>query len=416
MVQNEESVSGNDAPVYLPDKPARGVANGKYRMVGWEIDTTGRRLIDEICQIAAYTPKSQFSQYIMPYADINPPYVRKHALRVVNAGRYRMLRDIKNNTFIKTKSEISALTDFLQWLEENRGDATDGIILIYHENRKAAPGMLLEALRRYELLNRFNNVVKGFANGYEISSSKCGNTTKAFTLRMMAKILLGYEGNDFTSAKERAKSTYEIAIHLAQGEKQDLDSKACGDSTGLEPHLIEFICPFTNPIIAEEEEIIELKDLLKIQNTFRPVFRDLLSGTRLERKHASHLRRLLAENNINYDKLKEAYETEAKEGLDKILKSEVANAEEKDLTELLEILDCFFDPEKKPVQPKVRFYPNQNNNRKQPRQRRNSNRQKNKKTSEPMSPNISSDNPTDSVSDASPRSEIKEPEVITLVA
>lgn len=62
---------------------------------------------------------------------------------------------------------------------------------------------------------------------------------------------------------------------------------------------------------------------MKIQNTFRPVFRDLLSGTRLERKHASHLRRLLAENNINYDKLKEAYETEAKEGLEKILKAEV---------------------------------------------------------------------------------------------
>lgn len=415
MVQNEESVSRIDA--LIPDKPARGVPSGKYRLVGWEIDTTGRRLIDEICQIAAYTPKSQFSQYIMPYADINPPYVRKHALRVVNAGRYRMLKDIKNNQFIKTKSEISALTDFLQWLEENRGDATDGIILIYHEVWKAAPGMLLEALRRYGLIDRFSNVVKGFANGYKISSTKCGNTTKAFTLRVMAKILLGYEGGEFTSAKDRAKSTYEIAVHLAQGEKQDLDSKASGDSTGLEPHLIDFVCPFTNPIIAEEEEIVELKDLLKIQNTFRPVFRDLLSGTRIERKHASHLRRLLAENNINYDKLKEAYETEAKEGLEKILKAEVVNAEEQDLNELLEILDCFFDPEKKPVtnQPKVRYYPNQNNNG-NIRQRRNSHKQKNKKTSEPNSPNASSDNPTDSVSDASPRSETKEPEIITLVA
>lgn len=95
---------------------------------------------------------------------------------------------------------------------------------------------------------------------------------------------------------------------------------------------------------------------------------------------------------------------------------QVANAEEKDLTELLEILDCFFDPEKKPVQPKVRFYPNQNNNRRQPRQRRNSNKQRTKKSSEAESPNASSDNPTDSVSDASPRSETKEPEVITLVA
>ncbi|KAL3285533.1 hypothetical protein HHI36_000064 [Cryptolaemus montrouzieri] len=411
MVQNEDSVSNEASAPIIPEKPARGVPSGKYRLVGWEIDTTGRRLIDEICQIAAYTPKSQFSQYIMPYADINPAFVRKHALRVVNAGKYRMLRDIKNNQFIKTKSEISALIDFLQWLEENRGDASDGIILIYHEAKKGSPGMLLEALRRYDLLDRFNNVVKGFANGFQIASAKCGKTTKSFTLRIMAKVLLNKDGNDFSSAKDRARTTYEIAVHLAQGEKQELDAKASGDSTGLEPHLIDFVCPFTNPISAEEEEIVEFKDLLKIQNTFKPVFRDLLGGNRLERKHASHLRRLLAENNINYDKLKLAYDTDAKDGLDKILKNEVANAEENDLKELLEILDCFFDPEKKPVQPKVRFYPNQNNRR--PRQRKISNKEKSKKTSAPNSPNASSDNPTDTVSDAtSPRSETEKQETV----
>ncbi|KAK9873246.1 hypothetical protein WA026_021734 [Henosepilachna vigintioctopunctata] len=413
MVQNEDSVSANDVSIpIIPDKPAKGVPSGNYRLVGWEIDTTGRKLIDEICQIAAYTPNSKFSQYIMPYADINPTFVRKHALRVVNTGRYRMLRDIKTNQFLKSKSEISALTDFLKWLEENRGDASDGIILIYHEIKKVSPGMLLEALRRYNLLERFNNVVKGFANGYQIASAKCGNTTKAFTLRIMAKILLNEDGNDFTSAKDRAAATYQIAVHLAQGERQDLDAKASGDSTGLEPHLIDFICPFTNPISAEEEEIIELKDLLKIQNTFRPVFRDLLGGTRLERKHASYLRRLLAENNINYEKLKEAYDSEAKDGLDKILKTGVTNAGESDLKELLEILDCFFDPEKKPVQPKVRFYPNQNNNR-APRQRRISHKDKNKKNSAPNSPNASSDNPTDTVSDTtSPRSDMEKQETV----
>lgn len=36
------------------------------------------------------------------------------------------------------------------------------------------------------------------------------------------------------------------------------------------------------------------------------------------------------------------------------------NAKEKDIVELLEILDCFFDPEKKAVQPKPRFFANQN--------------------------------------------------------
>lgn len=36
---------------------------------------------------------------------------------------------------------------------------------------------------------------------------------------------------------------------------------------------------------------------------------------------------------------------------------QVANAKENELSDLLEILDCFFDPEKKPVQPKPRYFP-----------------------------------------------------------
>lgn len=48
-----------------------------------------------------------------------------------------------------------------------------------------------------------------------------------------------------------------------------------------------------------------------------------MRATRTERQHASRLRRLLAENNIDYDKLKAAYEGEAKEGLQKLLLAEV---------------------------------------------------------------------------------------------
>lgn len=49
-----------------------------------------------------------------------------------------------------------------------------------------------------------------------------------------------------------------------------------------------------------------------------------MRASRQERQHASHLRRLLAENNINYDKLKQAYETGAKEGLESVIKNEVS--------------------------------------------------------------------------------------------
>lgn len=76
--------------------------------------------------------------------------------------------------------------------------------------------------------------------------------------------------------------------------------------------------------MAFDNTIFYLQILLERQNTFRPVFGALLRASRTERQHASHLRRLLAQNNINYTKLKEAYENGAKDGLDKVLKTEVS--------------------------------------------------------------------------------------------
>lgn len=95
--------------------------------------------------------------------------------------------------------------------------------------------------------------------------------------------------------------------------------------------------------------------ILERQNTFRPVFGALLKATRTERLHASHLRRLLAENDIDFNKLKQAWDKGAKQELEELLKKEVATANDQDITDLLEILDCFFDPDKKPVEPKPRM-------------------------------------------------------------
>ncbi|KAG5894790.1 hypothetical protein JTB14_005226 [Gonioctena quinquepunctata] len=404
MVQHDSSNSGDEnttliegVDIIVPENPAKGIPSGKYRLVGWGIDTTGRRLIDEIVQIAAYTPDStpdsNFSQYIMPFADLNPVYSRRHGIRVVNTIRYRRLRDLNTQMFVKTKSEISALQDFLQWLEKVKGDDVDGLVLIYYELRKASPGMLLEALRRYQLLDRFSKVVKGFANGFNIARAKCANTTKSFYLRVMSKVLLNREDEHFNSAVDRAKASFDITMHLAQGEREELEGKPSGDCTGKEGHLIDFVCPYTNPISAEEDEIAEFKVLLERQNTFRPVFGALLRASRPEREHASHLRRLLAENNINYDKLKDAYDSGAKDGLEQVIKSEVANAEDKDLDELLEILDCFFDPEKKAVQPKEtqRSYPYRRRNGKN---NNNSGGRNKSSASDSQSPNASTDNPT----------------------
>lgn len=257
MVQNDSSNSGDEsAPAFI--NPAKGIESGNYCLVGWSIDTTGRRLIDEICQIAAYTPKSQFSQYIMPHADLNPIFSQKHNIRIINTVRFRRLKDMKTNQYVKTKSELSALQDFLQWLEEAKGDS-DGVILVYHEFRKASPGMLLEALRRRNMLEQFNNLVKGFANSFNIAQAKCANTTKSFSLRVMSKVLLNKEDEVYSSAVDRARASYQIAEHLAQSERQELEGKGDGDNTDMMPLLINLVCPYTNSISAEEEEITAFK-------------------------------------------------------------------------------------------------------------------------------------------------------------
>lgn len=72
-----------------------GLPAEEYKIVAWDMDTTGRRLIDEFCHIAGYTPEQQFSQYVMPYKDLDPYSKRRHLVKTMTVGRYRQLKDLK---------------------------------------------------------------------------------------------------------------------------------------------------------------------------------------------------------------------------------------------------------------------------------------------------------------------------------
>lgn len=89
------SGDGDSAPIVIPK--AEGLPAGNYRIVGWDLDFSGRRLVDEILQIAAYTPEKQFSLYVMPSRDLKIGARRRHKLKVVTIHRYRVLKHIKNN-------------------------------------------------------------------------------------------------------------------------------------------------------------------------------------------------------------------------------------------------------------------------------------------------------------------------------
>ena len=150
------------------------VKEGRYHIVAWDLDTTGRRLIDEICQVAGYyvhgSEESTFSQYVMPHKNPNPGARRSFGIKVTSMGRYRMLKDVESGRILKTKSEVSALQDFITWLKEAQVKTqSDGIILVCHEPaRKVLIPLFLEAIRRYDLYAAFSDVVVAFANSVKV--------------------------------------------------------------------------------------------------------------------------------------------------------------------------------------------------------------------------------------------------------
>ncbi|XP_022117789.1 maternal protein exuperantia isoform X1 [Pieris rapae] len=354
---SEAKVNGNDAPSEvlpaLAEKPV-GLPPGKYSLVGWDMDTTGRRLIDEICQIAAYTPKQTYSQYIMPYGDLNPGARRRHNVRVVTVGRYRMLKDTITHKILKTKSEVSALTDFLDWLEKEKGDGS--VILIYHEPRRLSPTMLLEALTRYKLLDRFKTIVAGFTDSYALAAEKCKATVKSVSLRVLARVLLDADTLSVDSALDRASTAYRIVEHLSQSEQQEVGGG--GEGISASEDMVETARAWARPVHTELEALDKLKKLLERQNTFRPVFAPLLRLARPERKRVTQLRRLLADAGLLYDHLKDAWQDQQVSGLETQLSALSVSAKEEDIKELIDIFDRHFDPAKEPKSPKPRVNKN----------------------------------------------------------
>jgi len=273
---------------------------GTYQFVAWDLDTTGRRLIDEICQIGGYCrlekelkPEDTFSQYVMPYRNPNPGARRSFGIKVVNIGRYRMLKDIASGKILKTKSEVSALQDFISWLNSCRG-SSDGVILVSHEpQRKVLGPLLLEALYKYHLLDSFNAVVKGFCNSSPAISA-LGDPSKitSLSLRSLCKTVLGDTSLPTSSAVDRCTALFSILSKVTGGE---------GDLV-----LATKLLPFSSSVTEEENQLSQLKSVLGTQGTLRPIFESQLKQKRLVRERAMNLRRLVAEAGFEYAGLTQA--------------------------------------------------------------------------------------------------------------
>ena len=348
VTSTEKPINGDgDAPQVVIPK-AEGLPVGNYRVVGWDLDFTGRRLVDEILQIGAFTPDNEFSIYLMPNGDLNLACRRRHKLKVVTIHRYRVLKHARSNKPIKTKSEISGLVDFITWLEEIKGDAKDGIILVFHEAIHSSPALLLHCLGRYphaNLVERFKAVVAGFANGFALAESKCAKSTASFNLKTLSSVLLGKEEN-LDSAADRARITYQVLQKLCADDGAENNAGA-GDSSNV-ANLISCVREYTQPIRREEELLVEQQEMIKRQDALRPVFIHLMRGNRKDRLRAFSLRRHLVDANVDMASISGAWEAGQKDAVGKLLEEKAKISNEADREELVTQIEWHFMPETRP--------------------------------------------------------------------
>lgn len=206
-----------------------------------------------------------------------------------------MLKDVETGKILKTKSEVSALTDFLSWLDRAKGE-NDGVILMCHEpQRKVLVPLLLEALCKYNLLSQFTATVKGFCNSSDAISA-LGNQEKitSLSLRSLCKTVLGDTSISTASATDRSRVLIDILAEVTQGEGKVVDSAK--------------VAKYTHSVESEQEQLEMLKKVLATQGTLRPIFESQLRQKRLVREKAIELRSLIAEADLDYSALKCAHD------------------------------------------------------------------------------------------------------------
>ena len=248
--------------------------------------------------------------------------------------------------------------------------------------------MILESLKKYNLLDRFLNTVKSFANGLNLAKINADESLQHYTLRKLAKHLKNncnieqnnnviapstadagrsestsdqkiqkqkfrdnanqerdvFDGN----ASVRAKLAYDVALHLS-----NQDSKEALNSTNAIDKMLTALQPFAQPIECDLNELQTQNENLERQNSFRPVFLNYFKSTLYHRVRAVRFRIILAEHSYDLQTLNAIWSEKKKDGISEVLQTiEDLKTEEK--TELVDLFDSFFDPSKTTIKPVIK--------------------------------------------------------------
>lgn len=104
------------------------------------------------------------------------------------------------------------------------------------------------------------------------------------------------------------------------------NNEGAGDSVvtsmaNLTPCVVEY----TQPCSREEELLIQQQEMVKRQDALRPVFFQLMRGSRKDRERAYLLRRTLVDAEVDMDIITQAWNSGQKAAVSKLLEEKVCN-------------------------------------------------------------------------------------------
>ena len=136
-----------------------------YKLLIFDLETTGLKRDAEICQIAAVGGKVDdplWMKYILPDSDINPSASAVNGLTVAVRGKERRL--LKYRSPVDTVSFEEAMSSFLAFLKAQAATASNTILVAHNAVEFDIP-VLLNSLRRYGITaNELEEQGIGFAD------------------------------------------------------------------------------------------------------------------------------------------------------------------------------------------------------------------------------------------------------------
>lgn len=345
--------NSNKSPV--DQKPVVQFTGGSVENVAvvvWEATVTGRRLIDEMINLGAYyaeddasdeqvadsesnskepaddASSQQFNEYVMPYGKLPLNVIRNYNLRIVDTGRYRMLKEIRHNRMLKSKSEVAAVNDLATWLIQLQRTKFPNkkIVLVYFEPRHTKILQLFQAFERFRLLDDIKDILLGCVNAWDLLRQQVHDVRDEH--RMVLKALTEHHIGPETpleSAAQRAQALHTILTKVHGGR---IEPASLMENLVTSDYLLE--------------QVKKIKEELIKEAQWRPVFADMFRQGLKPRRRAGFLRHLLVESDICYNDVAEMFKDKKEDGVTEMIKDRAKgkNLEknEADVEELIKLL------------------------------------------------------------------------------